>query len=124
MEKQFNPAPLFVIDYSGIKDGARIGTIDILTKDRFEPSAKWIATVMPYGTSRGNFPDHEEAKAYADLFAAAPYLLDAARYAVECLERLNTELGQIGDNGDQAYNALKAAISKAAGQPHFPVNHQ
>lgn len=54
-----------------------------------------------------------EGNSNAKLIAAAPDLLDAAQYAIECLERLNTELGQIGDNGDQAYNALKQAIEKA-----------
>lgn len=62
---------------------------------------------QPYG-----FTD-EQRIATAKLIAAAPELLDAAQYAIECLERLDTELGQIGDNGDQAYNALKQAIEKA-----------
>src|SRR5688572_25925127 len=80
METKFTP--LFVIDSSKNQGHSRIGTIDILNKDEFRPDSKWIAQIMPYGNGRGNFPDHEEAKAYAQLFAAAPDMKKAIELAL------------------------------------------
>lgn len=108
MEK-FTPASLHAIDDSFINEKSkRVGTLNI-SEGKSIGGSKWIAQVMPYGSSNGDFPDYDEAKKYAHLFAAAPDLLEAAKYAIECIE----SLGNTGDSGDQALQALQAAIAKA-----------
>jgi hypothetical protein len=49
----------------------------------------------------------------ARLIAAAPDLLEACKYAFECLSRLEINTG---DLGDQAYQTLQDAIAKATGE--------
>jgi len=73
----------------------------------------WQIAKVNYFPTMDSHVTEETGKYNAKLIAAAPDLLDSAMYAIECLDRLNEELGQIGDNGDQAYNALKSAIEKA-----------
>lgn len=75
----FTPEPLFVKDRSEIISGKRVGTLDILNREQHEEGYKWIGDVKPYG---GVFPDHEEAKAYAKLFAASPDMLKAIQCAL------------------------------------------
>jgi hypothetical protein len=55
----------------------------------------------------------KEFEANIKLIAAAPELLEAAKWAVLCLDNLAIEMGQIGDSGDQALQALELAIKKA-----------
>jgi hypothetical protein len=102
--------PLHVIDDSFInEENKRVGTVNIADGDSIGGN-KWIAQVNPYGHDHGgDFPTHAEALAYGKLFGAAIDLLDAAQYAVECIELL----GNVGGNGDQALQALKKAINKA-----------
>lgn len=60
-------------------------------------------------------PDEFDAnmdEANARLIAAAPDLLKAAEYAIECL----LKMGNIGDFGDQALQSLESAIKKATQQ--------
>ena len=53
-----------------------------------------------------------ERRANAELIAAAPDLLSAVKYSFHCLNDLEQEMGQIGDAGDQARQALKQAIDQ------------
>jgi hypothetical protein len=99
----FTPEPLFVKDGSEVIDGGRVGTLDILNREQHEEGYKWIGDVRPYG---GTFPDYEEAKAYAKLFAAAPDLLAALKELVECDYTSGTHLYT-------AQLRAKAAIAKA-----------
>ncbi len=71
----FTPEPLFVKDYHG--------TFDIINRPSYgEAGTKNIAHVIPYGGER--FCTHEEANAYAKLFAASPDLLGALKELLEC----------------------------------------
>lgn len=123
---------LFVVDYSVVKDGARAGTIDILTKNRFELGSKWIAQVMPYGTTKGNFPDHDEAKAYAHLFAASPDLLNAIQHALNLKDLWSADqYGTVSADHEgemqalkEMQNMLEAAYLKATGQQVIPIENQ
>lgn len=78
-ENKFTPEPLFVHDGSHIIDGKRVGTLDILNREQHEEGYKWIGDVKPYGNT---FPDYEEAKAYAKLFAASPDMRKAIKLAL------------------------------------------
>lgn len=57
----------------------------------------------------------KEVQANADLISAAPDLLEAVKFSISCLLDLNKEMGQIGDNGDQALQALESALKLAEG---------
>lgn len=79
----FAPEPLFVKDYTSKAGSSYHGTFDIINRASYgEKGAKNIAHVIPYGGER--FCTHEEAKAYAKLFAAAP---DMLAYIKELIER-------------------------------------
>jgi hypothetical protein len=108
---KITPGPWFIHDetcWNELRE-KYVGTFDIRTNPEGNPNADslWIADVKPYGM-RG-FTDRETAKANAKLIAAAPDLLDAAQYAIKCIDCL----GDIGDNGNHALQVLKEAINKA-----------
>ena len=110
MNIQLTPAPLFTHDDSFInKEGKRVGVVRIT--DSSESGGKWIGEVPPYGIETGNFPDYEEAKAYAKLFAAAPDMLSALQAALAVADKTFT--GVRTDECQAVYDQVKAAIDKA-----------
>jgi hypothetical protein len=115
MEAQFTPATLFAHDDSFInKDGKRVGVIRIT--DLAESGGKWIGEVPSYGIETGNFPDHEEAKAYATLFAAAPELLEALKLALPYIEGAYECAFPDSDHNDNVLTMAREAIEKATGK--------
>lgn len=127
MESKKALGPIHAHDDTRINDtGKRIGSVRIT--DTPNSGGKWIGEVFHYGGSEGNFPDHEEAKAYAQLFAAAPDLLKAIELALNIKDLwAPVNYSEAEHEGEaQALQAmmttLEAAYQKAA--TSFPVNHQ
>lgn len=108
--------PLFVHDNTSpdTKSGGYKGDFSILTGPRYTDSVKTIASVPPYG---GFFPEHDEAKAYANLFAAAPDLLAALRLALPYIENAYVGAFPDDDDNEKVLNKAREAIDKATGQP-------
>lgn len=104
--------PLYIHDATKqMEDGSYVGCFDLITKPTYTDDVKVIADVKPYG---GNFPDHEEAKAYAKLFAASPDLLRELRLYVITCKCGNHSSGTINFNST-CYKCISAvsAIQKA-----------
>jgi hypothetical protein len=113
----FIPEPLFVIDNTSIanegpRKGRLIGTFDIMNRPTPEDGLKWIGDTKPYGDG---FPDLEEAKAYAKLFAASPDLLESLRLALPYIEGAYECAFPDSDHNEYVLEAAKAAIAKATG---------
>lgn len=72
---------------------------------------KQIKIISPWREDA--WEDDKEAIANMKLMAAAPDLLEAAQYAIECLNNLSAQLGNIGDFGDQALQSLEYSVKKA-----------
>ena len=93
----------------GSEDNARNPIVDC--------SSGYVARLFcSRSTIRGltSGPDLEEAEANATLIAAAPDLLIACQAALAALESLDLAIrGGLGRHGNQAVNALDAAIRKA-----------
>ena len=93
------------------------GQLSVMSGGKDDENAKRVCQVdaQREGVKKKDLwkePDPERL-ANAKIIAAAPDLLEACMYAVTCLAKLNIEMGQIGDNGDQALQALEQAIKKA-----------
>lgn len=121
MSEKFTPVPLYAHDDSHInKDGKRVGVVRIT--DSPESYGKWIGEVPPYGKETGNFPDHEEAKVYAQLFAAAPDMVKAIELALNIKDLWapvcdpSIEYEGEAQALQSMVDALKAAYLKATGK--------
>ena len=73
---------------------------------------EWVAEIKYLTT------DPKRQRANADLIAAAPDLLKAARLAVLNFRRLNAhpDVNFLGDDDHEAWTALSRAIAKAEGK--------
>lgn len=80
METTFTPEPLYVYDSTSPIGNGFHGTFDIINQPNYGNGVKIMGDVKPYGGER--FCTHEEAKAYAKLFAASPDMLKAIRLAL------------------------------------------
>jgi hypothetical protein len=121
METTFTPAALYAHDDSFInKVGNRVGVFRIT--DSPESCGKWIGEVPPYGKETGNFPEHEEAKAYAQLFAAAPDMAKAIELALNIKDLWAPAGDPSGEHEGEAQalqsmlTYLEAAYLKATGK--------
>lgn len=115
------PGPLYIHDGTQLNEqGNIIGCFDILDKPGYEKNVKAIAQFFPYGKDRkNNFPDVEEARANAKLYAAAPDLLAAVEKALE-IKQLWFPAGDysVEHEGEaqalqSMFSALEAAYKKA-----------
>lgn len=94
--------PLYVHDGAKEKDnGGFTGSLSIITMPHYANGVKNIGDIHPYGGE--GFPDYEEAKVYAKLFAAAPDLLEALQMFIDFPE----------EDIAEAIRKAKNAISKA-----------
>jgi hypothetical protein len=93
--------------------GGYKGQFSILTGPGYTDGVKSVASIPPYG---GFFPDRNEAKAYAQLFAAAPDMFEVIKELYEY--SMNT-----GHKG-LLFPKIEAAYLKATGQVITPIeNH-
>lgn len=107
----FIPEPLFVYDSTAKTDNGYHGTFDIINQDQYRNGTKVIGNVMPYAGER--FCTHEEAKAYAKLFAASPELLNALRKWVGDYEAYHKNEPTDQKVMEAIYKEALAAIEKA-----------
>lgn len=129
-EANITEGPWYVKDGSYIDNDKRIGSIDILTEKDYISGAKWIGQVTPYGDHNKNFPDYEEAKVIANLFATAPDMFKAIQLALN-IKDLWAPINDIGVEHEgearalqSMLDALHTAYLKATGQPITPVTNQ
>jgi len=111
MKKQnYTPGPLTAINalvYSGTTCIANCSLEHLKIAARFEYYSGDKQTEQDRDVYlKERFKLDELEKENAKLFAAAPNLLDAVQYAIECLQKLDN----LGDYGDQALQALEKAI--------------
>jgi hypothetical protein len=93
--------------------GGYKGQFSILTGPGYTDGVKSVASIPPYG---GFFPDRNEAKAYAQLFSAAPDMFLVIKELYEYTKR----------HGIKIYmqEEIDAAYLKATGQVITPIeNH-
>lgn len=86
------PGPLYIHDGTQLNEqGKIIGCFDIIDKPGYEKNVKAIAQFFPYGKDRkNNFPDVEEARANAKLYAAAPDMIAELQTSHDFLLQLHS----------------------------------
>ena len=114
MSDAFIPEQLFVHDETEMSDGNWIGTFNIKNKETSGEGCKWIGDVKPYGSKYDQFPEHEEAKAYAKLFAASPDMITELKENHEFLLRMYNSINTYGNavNLDQIQTEMRDRMAK------------